>query len=210
MKGTEWLEMRKCGTCGKRFAVMYPHLWRFKRKPRGMTIYFCSYGCVQKWDRGGVEEMEKKVPDEVKKKAIETAISGGDPFEELRPYTTNPKSMWSNIKIQLKKKDPEKWAKIPNLRTAKEPEAQKPEEKKPRTEITINADGIFVRPAEDKKEDIFEKIEIRSTDSGMIYKRAEGGMTMILDGKGIYLNERTWKQLAEEIPKALKTLGVDS
>ena len=198
MKGTEWLEMRECGTCGKRFAVLYPHLWKFKRPQGAKKVYFCSYGCVRKFDQKGVEKVELS---EKARKALEIAVAGGNPIEFLKDEgSKNPSAAWYNIKMQAKEKDPETFAKLPGTHRKKAEIHMAP-----LPETITNIEVPVKNP-----NDIFEKIEIRSADSGMIYKRAEGGMTMILDGKGIYLDKKTWKQLAEEIPKALKTLGVET
>lgn len=211
MKGTEWLEMRECGTCGKRFPVLYPHLWRFKRPQGAKKVYFCSYGCVRKFDQKGVEKVELS---EKARKALEIAVAGGDPIGFLKEEgSKNPSAAWHSIKMQAKEKDPETFAKLPEKRMRKkketEPKAEQPAPKIS-TEVILNAEGLTVRPVARNPEDIFEKLTIRSAASGMTYKRAEGGMTMILDGKGVFLNRETWTKLAEEIPKALRTLGVDS
>lgn len=195
--GTQWLEMKICGTCGKRFAVLYPTIWRFKRPQGTKKVFLCSYGCARKWDKG----VEKVGMSEKSRKALELALAGGDPIGFLKDEgSKNPSAAWHSIKMQAKEKDPETFAKLPGTRT-KKAEMHMAPIPEPITNIEV--------PVKNPN-DIFEKIEIRSADSGMIYKRAEGGMTMILDGTGIFLNERTWKQLAEEIPKALKTLGVET
>lgn len=63
---------------------------------------------------------KQKVPDEAKKRAIQAALNGDDPYKELRPYTSNPKAMWTYIKTMVKKKDPELYAKIPKLKNLKD------------------------------------------------------------------------------------------
>lgn len=199
MKGTEWLEMRECGTCGKRFAVLYPHLWKFKRPQGTKKVYFCSYGCVRKFDQKGVEKVELS---EKARKALEIAVAGGNPIEFLKDEgSKNPSAAWYNIKMQAKEKDPETYAKLPGTRTKKKAEMHMAPLPEPITNIEV--------PAKNPG-DIFEKIEIRSVDSGLIYKRTGGGMMMIWEEKGYVFSVEMWKQLAEEIPKALKTLGVDS
>ena len=62
---------------------------------------------------------KSKVPVEAKKKAIQAALDGNDPYEYLKPYTENPKAMWTYIKMMVKQKDPELYAKIPDLRDLK-------------------------------------------------------------------------------------------
>ena len=37
----------KCMECGKKFDILYPHLWKYKRNGR----WLCSYGCMRAYDR---------------------------------------------------------------------------------------------------------------------------------------------------------------
>lgn len=60
-----------------------------------------------------------KIPVEAKKAAIQAALDGKDPYEPLAPYTSNPKSMWTYIKSVVKKKDPDLYARLPDLRDRK-------------------------------------------------------------------------------------------
>ena len=53
---TEWLEQRTCAICGKVFYPPDPGAWVFKRElernHRHKVIYFCSWGCLRKYERG--------------------------------------------------------------------------------------------------------------------------------------------------------------
>ena len=109
-----------CPVCGKMYEVLWPHLWAYKRN----GLYICSWKCIRADEKRkeGVSEMsgKTKVPDEAKKKAIQAALDGKDPYEYLSPYTGNPKAMWTYIKMMVKQKDPELYAKIPDLRNLKQ------------------------------------------------------------------------------------------
>lgn len=106
-----------CPVCGKAFDVLWPHLWAYKKNSK----FVCSWGCLRAYEKEG-KEMDKrqKVPDEAKKAAIAAALEGKDPYEPLRPYTSNPKSLWTYMKQQLRKSDPETAAKLPDLRYRKQ------------------------------------------------------------------------------------------
>lgn len=105
--------IQNCPMCGKAFDVLWPHLWAYKKGSQ----FLCSWSCLRMSEKG-VKEMggAVKVPEEAKKKAIQAALDGRDPYEYLRPYTGNPKAMWTYIKQMVKKKNPELYAKIPDLR----------------------------------------------------------------------------------------------
>ena len=76
----------------------------------------------------GVEEM-RKVTLEDKKKAVEIALSGGNPLKYLKEIGCgNPSASWAYIKKTLKEVDPEKYARLPSRANAAEPECWKPKE----------------------------------------------------------------------------------
>lgn len=79
-------------------------------------------------DGKGVEEM-RKVTLEDKKKAVEIAMSGGNPLKFLKECgVANPSASWAYIKKTLKEVDPEKYARLPSRANAAEPECWKPKE----------------------------------------------------------------------------------
>ena len=109
-----------CPVCNKRFEVLWPHLWAYKIGAQPV----CTWKCIRTNEKKkeGVNEVsgKTKVPDEAKKKAIQAALDGKDPYEYLSPYTGNPKAMWTYIKMMVKQKDPELYAKLPDLRNLKQ------------------------------------------------------------------------------------------
>ena len=52
--------MKQCEICGKTFEVLYPELWRFKRIQGTHHAFFCSWGCIRKYDAKEKEKMEAK------------------------------------------------------------------------------------------------------------------------------------------------------
>lgn len=77
-------------------------------------------------DGRGNEEM-KKVTLEQKKKAVDIALSGGNPLDYLKEIgSKQPAALWYAIKKVLKEADPEKYGKLPTRANAAEPECWKP------------------------------------------------------------------------------------
>ena len=52
----EWLEEKQCAICGKLFYPPDKTCWAYKRekeiRQRHLTLYFCSWGCLRKYERG--------------------------------------------------------------------------------------------------------------------------------------------------------------
>lgn len=68
--------INNCPVCGKGFYVLYPDLWRFKRKNQ----YLCSWKCIRQFDR----KEEEKVNERVVTKR--TRMSRDDMAEAVRMY----------------------------------------------------------------------------------------------------------------------------
>ena len=146
-----------CPVCQKKFCVLWPTQWALKVKGQ----YYCSWTCLRADEKGMKEEMgATRVPDEAKKKAIQAALNGENPYEFLKPYTKNPSAMWTSIKTMVRKKDPELYAKIPDLRDLKKAKEQLQEGIRQAEELAaaeakaqkitapVNYDGMTVRAVE--------------------------------------------------------------
>ena len=56
---------RTCPICGKVF-LLYEETWVYKRRPNQKpTEYFCSWGCMQKWDQLHPRKMAIEQRDEI-------------------------------------------------------------------------------------------------------------------------------------------------
>lgn len=173
-------------------------------------------------------DARQKVPDEAKKKAIQAAIDGKDPYEYLRPYTSNPKSMWTYIKSIVKKKDPELYAKLPDLRERKK---EKPETLADAMEGMQDATDEFFGMCEDIGLDlgkdetpeeqkitqpvVYESMTVREVEGGFgRYRRSDvHGSTYIdfeyTEGMDVIsLTVDQWRSFMAELDKAAKILGV--
>ena len=70
-----------------------------------------------KLTKGNGDIMARKITLEQRRKAVAIAIDGGDPIMYLQACgSKNPVNMWSVIRMDLKRVDPETFAKIPDQR----------------------------------------------------------------------------------------------
>lgn len=163
------------------------------------------------------ESMERfTLTPEMREKAIDIAINGGDP----RPYlgqcgSESPNLMWIRIRTELKKEDPERWGKLPARvgrsnyggrkkkpaeaqpeTVAAEPveEAPKPV-KKPGT-VPLNYDGYTVRCIEGELGRFYWDPKFNSLD------------WTTPEGEEISMGPDEWDRLISELPKIRAILGV--
>ena len=185
-------------------------------------------------DGKGVEEMRKVTLDD-KKKAVEIALSGGNPLKYLKEIGCgNPSASWAYIKKTLKEVAPEKYARLPSRANAAEPECWKPKAGDPEI-MPVNANGEPVRPevvltikSEDLTREIdetphvssitkpvnydgFEVMALKSPATGFRFTSDPryGVMTWnTVSGDEVSLTAEEWHKLAAELPKALQIFGI--
>lgn len=219
-----------CPVCRKEFEILHPPLWRYKIN----NEYVCSWGCMRKGEDKGVETTKREVPQTAKDEAVRIAIEGGDPIEYLGKYSVNPRGMWTYIRSVLKDKDPETFAKIPNLRkqppkkalrkeeapkrprkkpakVPKLPEEKpqpRPEPKKPVPELVLDENGLRVGL---KREPELQIMRVRSVKTGIDYYLNDEQERMIME-KGANIFIMSVEQLPDflnELPPICRQLGVD-
>ena len=171
-----------------------------------------------------------KIPVEAKKAAIQAALDGKDPYEPLAPYTSNPKSMWTYIKSVVKKKDPDLYARLPDLRDRKK--------EKPDVSLADAMSGMqeaadkFFGMCEDRGRDlgkdeapeepkstkpgVCDNMTIREVEGGFgRYRRSDVHGSIYLDFEQtdgadvISLTVKQWRSLREELNRAAAILGVE-
>lgn len=177
-----------------------------------------------------------KIPVEAKKAAIQAALDGKDPYEPLAPYTSNPKSMWTYIKSVVKKKDPDLYAKLPDLRDRKKIETPEGTLAEAMHGMKDAADEFFGKceemgikticdddveaklPEELKitKPVVFDNMTIREVEGGFgRYRRSDVHGSIYLDFEQtdgadvISLTVKQWRSLREELNRAAAILGVE-
>ena len=218
-----------CPVCRKEFEILHPPLWRYKIN----NEYVCSWSCLRKGEDKGVETTKREVPQTAKDEAVRIAIEGGDPIEYLGKYSINPRGMWTYIRSVLKDKDPETFAKIPNLRkqppkkalrkeeapkrsrkkpakVPKPPEEKpqpRPEQKKPVPELVLDANGLRVGL---KREPELKILRVRSVKTDVEYYLSDDQERMFMDS-GPYVFEMSVEKLPDwlnELPPICRHLGV--
>ena len=220
----------KCPNCHKDFTILYPQMWAYKRN----SEYFCSWKCLRAVEKEneGVKEVsgKTKVPVEAKQNAIQAAIDGKDPYEYLRPYTSNPKAMWTYIKTMVKQKDPELYAQLPDLRDRKKPKQEEPKQtladavtgmKEAADEFfgACEEMGVKTDPPEEPKicqPIVYDDMTIREVE-GLFgrYRRSDVGDAVYIDLEFtdccdvISNTVGQWRSFIDELNKAAKILGVE-
>ena len=207
--------------------------------------YLRSCGCVSPWgtwfrlqkeelgrkewqitDGKGGDDM-KKIALADKKKAVEIAIAGGDPLLYLRECgSKNPANAWYVIKKNLEKADPETYARLPDLRKAKE----EPEETEADNPVDVTSKPMMV---EVREEDFgYTADAVKSSPKSatkpvnyggfdvLSVREPETGNTFCYDPRGGVMEWRTeagdevimhpdhWRNLAEKIPQVLEIFGI--
>lgn len=221
-----------CPVCRKEFEILHPPLWRYKIN----NEYLCSWSCLRKGENKGVETTKREVPQTAKDEAVRIAIEGGDPIEYLGKYSINPRGMWTYIRSVLKDKDPETFAKIPNLRKQPPKKALRKEEapKRPRkkkvtvtrvnsqpavdyekemnrtlpVEMVQDMNGIRVGP--EKPDTGIQILRVRSVKTGIDYYLSEDQERMVMESGGDLFNVHIGDlpDFLNELPPICRHLGV--
>ena len=225
--------MTVCPICGTRRVITWPEHWVYRR---GET-YYCSENCMmvdQTRDmklihmiahvralKGSRSKMKQIISYEQKKQAAMIAIDGGNPLEYLAKLgSSSPVKMWGHIRALMKEKEPEIYAKLPDLREVKpKEEAQIPYVKVngPLKIETPEANKIeIVETPEDPPTRVIKRIggkyevsAIRVQNMGEFYYDIKyNTIDWRTDaGDEVSLSPIGWKNLAEELPDILAALG---
>ena len=219
----KWLDLKRCGCCGKEFSVLYPDLWRFKRRGPGWFRFYCSWKCYRATEekKGSVNmEQEKKGKSQVEtgKKLVEIMEAGGDPMKYLEETGyTNTEKAYQNIKYRCKAEAPEIYARFPKKRGGRkarepkeEPEAEAGGAFEQIREEILKAPAVKVPQEEVKPTDMWTTTAIRNEELGEFYHDT---VHRSVDwrhpyGEEISLPPDVWQRLWEELPGILRAIGV--
>ena len=225
----DFMSEKTCRVCGKRFSVLYPQLWRYKRDhgEKGKKDWFCSWGCLRASEamKGETEDMGKrtKLSLEDKKQAVQVAIDGGDPREFLRSKgIVNTENCWNTIRIHLKDADPELYEKLPKrIPHNRKPRAKKEEPAKEATredvmdevrETVLSVNNGKVKPPKPLEPPLDFTVTGISTPIGEFRwyaKQKYLDWTPIGHDDNVSLNTYEWALFRLRFPDVLKILGVD-
>ena len=222
---------KTCRCCGKKFDVLYPQQWAYK-KPKakgGGYDYLCSWKCLREEEqkknkpKGQNDMPNNKLTAEQKAKAVEIAINGGDHLKYLKECgAKNPSAALDYIKKTLEKENPNKCLELMHKlskRKQKKPleemaetvPADKPEQKEEEPAITASTveEKTTWRgtPVKEKPEFDFKVTAIR-TSLGEFNTDSRNGLIYWTGNSGdkICMSYKSWKELTEQIPRILKVL----
>ena len=182
-----------CKICGKEFDVLYPTLWRYKRgAPEHVEAWLCSWSCLREYDK----RKEAKKMGRTRK--------DGTPAKkpERKQKEEKPKVILQydeSIREEYRKEQEAMAAAVeqPQPETEWIPAAMK--DLKPVNIINgeeagdVQVTGIRTKAGEFRFDRHFRTIDWRHDDLG----------------EEISMPPEDWKQLAEDIGRALRLLGAD-
>lgn len=213
--GKAFIYEKACTNCGRHFGVLHTDLWAYKRG----GSYFCSWKCLRAFEKSKEGAHMRKVTLEDKKKAVEIAISGGDPREHLGKLCKAPDVMWSAIRKALKDSDPEKFAQLPKSIKGSKKEA-KADDEAPEGSPAEAAE----EPAEPKEPEepkisrpvVYDSMTIREVEGDFgRYRRSDVRGTVYIDFEHregcdtISMTVEQWKCWRNELERAAAILGVE-
>ena len=210
--------MNTCPICGKLTVIHWPDLYPYVRGP----VYYCSWQCMDisicrdtAMIRYRVlKRRQKKVTQvmtaEQKQEAIRLALEGKDPRPWMKECGSKaPDKLWSYIKSQLKKNDPETYAKIPKFGD-KMVVISKSEESLLVAPKELQEKYNF-KPIEDTNRDEFEITAVRHKNYGEFYYDHDHNCIdwRTPEGDEMSMGITGWKNLIDDLPVIMKKLGVE-
>lgn len=184
----------------------------------------------------GRSEMARNsiVTNEIREAAVKAFLSGGSPCRILKDAgCKNPGSAWNNIKMKLEKDNPEIAMKIASASGKRGPKQQLQLEPGADYDISVKdamdnmqeAADTFFGQCEDMGLKINKPVEVkpltydgmeiaalRHQDIGEFYydKKFNSIDWRTPEGDEVSMPPVYWKQLADELPKIMRLLGVES
>ena len=207
----EFLGDKYCPVCGKRFTVLWPHLWSYKRgKPN--TKYYCSWKCLRKLDKEAEEaEMERKhiINKEIREKAVQMVLNGEDPKPYLKECgCSNPAKAWGNIRQRVKTEDPKIFAEL-QQKTGEGKKSEPAEEfmeKCQELDLKVNEKYPVKKPAEVSD---LKPIAWRGMFGKYIYNEKDNAIIFDTGLDSIILSVEKWRLFLKELKAAAQLMGVD-
>lgn len=188
-------------------------------------IYPPNYIPVQEGpiEEEGEDDMrgQKLLTDEQKEKAVEIAMEGGDPIKYLKGCgAANPWGNWGYIKMLIQKNEPEKYERLMKAlgNKAKPAKVEKvdklPEEAK--VNVTLKAEELLKKEVEKINKEkprkinlVYKVIGIETKLGKFQYDHASDQLRWMPKNSTvvIMMPAEDWKQLAEDMPHIMKTIG---
>ena len=206
--GLENDDTRVCAVCKKRFDVLFPDQWRFKKMIGGRGWrYYCSWGHMRKDERE--IQMEKYERQQAKKKATarpkktvtEETFESKTGVLTVKKIQTEPESAAEEKQPETAEEQPKEAEQVglvydPSIRE----EYQREQAAKKAEKITepVCFDGLVVRA-------------VYCPGVGEFYfdQRTESIDWTTLAGDTVSLPPLFWKDALREIPRICRVLGID-
>ena len=219
------INQKFCFLCGKEFYTSFPDSWAYKTDASilGHRRLFCSWKCLRAYEKEEElnKEMKRKITPKNKRKAIEIAISGGDPLEYLRECGSSaPEGGGYIIKKGLKGSDPETYDMLPEKY---KPAAERKKVEVPEVVPDVKIDGAI--RIETPEANRIEVVQVPERPPVMEYKttgistpigdwqyfRKQGYLDWTpLDGNGpVSMSLEEWRELMRLFPEIRKVLEVE-
>lgn len=128
MSESIWTQ-RRCRYCGKDVVIMHPNLWAYKKGNPMHWEYYCSWKCLRaaeerNKDKKGVKKVEYKYQRRDRREVL-TGLIKAYQDERYSPVDymkeegyKRPTEEWQNLRIWARKKAPEMYQKLVELKLA--------------------------------------------------------------------------------------------
>ena len=198
-----------CPMCGKGIAVMWPQLYVYRRG----EDYLCGENCMIVYDtkqtlksneKGVEKEVAGKLTKEHREECARIAASGGNPITYLKGLgLKNPWAAWAYIKEKARRE------KIHDILATVDAGKKKAEaitvEEVPEVEaLEAEAAEVFKITGVETLLGSYARGQVARN---VIYFRREIAEGDVIE---VAMTENDWRKLAMELPKVLKTLGVEA
>lgn len=191
----------KCPVCKKKFDVLWPHLWRYKRN----SAYICSWGCLRQYDEKKEARTMRNMTNEEKRTAAEMALRGENPLPYLKSLgMANPSSSWNAVRNWARGNlNQEEYEKLPE-------QFRRGKQKEEPAEVTAEAEKLQI-PEEIAEEDFFMVTAVKNKNLGEFYFDHDHNCIDWRNGFGdeVSLGVEGWKMMVKKLPGILRYLGVE-
>ena len=223
MTGEGIISMKKCPTCGKKFAVLYPQLWAYKRGTQKGIKFFCTWRCLRAaddkkgkkmMDNGENKKTIRRDPIELAKELLQEIEEGRNPVKYMESLGyKNPQQAYMELKQRVRKIDPQLGARFPTRQTKKKPEIP---EQVPAVKVdgairieTPEACKVEVVETPEKPGEHYQYTAIMVSGLGEFYHDRKYNTVDWRNEEGdeISMSPFSWLMLSKELPSILKRIG---
>lgn len=217
---------RKCRNCGKRFTVLHPTRWAYKRPKGHLYEYFCSWSCLRADEKKDERKEEKEVKTQDKtqrtrmntkdmEKAVEMLKNGDKALDQfLKNHGITNIYKWKyNIRTRHGIQKPEE----PDVELVYDPDIENVYREEQAERAMREERGRRIAEGLDRADqmrkqmiDGIQPLPVAAvysrTIDGARFKKMDGGMMLVNTDYCIRLTAYEWFKLTEEILVAIRKL----